>query len=309
MGLAFEQTPSPNVSVMTHEQGASASESPSAAVPSAAAPASDDRYARGLAALRLVTGTEYPTALDSLEEIAPDLARYTIEFGYGDIWTRPGLTPRQRQIATIAALSAMGNAAPQLRFHIDGALNVGCTRREIVETFIHTTVYAGFPAALNALAAAREVFAARPQEEEREDAAGSGSDADASGASADGDRYARGLDALRAVDGPEGVHVVASLDDIAPDLGRYLIEYVFGDVYARTGLDLPTRELASVAMCTALGTAAPQLRVHLRGFLNVGGTREEIVEVLIQMAGYAGFPAALNALTAAKEIFAERDKD
>jgi 4-carboxymuconolactone decarboxylase len=286
---------------MTHAHAASGSAAASETT-AASGSATDDRYARGLAGLRMVTGSEHPTILDSLAEIAPDLARYTIEFGYGDIWTRPGLTPRQRQIATIAALSAMGNAAPQLRFHIGGALNVGCTRREIVETFIHTTVYAGFPAALNALAAAREVFAARPQDEEAAD--------DAPAVEADTrDRYARGLDALRAVDGPEGVQVVASLDDIAPDLGRYIIEYVFGDIYARTGLDLATRELASVAMCTALGTAAPQLRVHLRGFLNVGGTREEIVELLTQLAGYAGFPAALNALTAAKEIFAERDKD
>src|SRR5690242_1280930 len=124
-------------------------------------PGSDDRYARGLAALRLVTGSEHNSVLDPVAEIAPDLARYTVEFGYGDIWSQPGLTPRQRQIGTVAALAALGNAAPQLRFHIAGALNVGCTRREIVETFIHASVYAGFPAALNALSAAREVFAAR----------------------------------------------------------------------------------------------------------------------------------------------------
>ncbi|MFI0940550.1 carboxymuconolactone decarboxylase family protein [Streptomyces sp. NPDC021020] len=258
----------------------------------------DDRYARGLAALRLVTGSEHNAVLDPVAEIAPDLARFTVEFGYGDIWSQPGLTPRQRQIGTVAALAALGNAAPQLRFHIAGALNVGCTRREIVETFIHTTVYAGFPAALNALAAAREVFAARGAEEAEQTAS----------EPEDGrDRYARGLDLLRAVDGPAGPHVVDSLADIAPDLGRYLVEYVFGDVYARTGLDLHTRELASVAMCTALGTAGPQLRVHLRAFLNVGGTREEIVALLTQLAGYAGFPAALNGVAAAREIFAERD--
>jgi 4-carboxymuconolactone decarboxylase len=264
---------------------------------------SDDRYARGMAALAMVTGTEHPAVLDPVAEIAPDLARFTIEFGYGDIWSRPGLTPRQRQIATIAALAALGNAAPQLRFHIGGALNVGCTRREIVETFIHATVYAGFPAALNALSAAREVFAGRPGGDGGQDG---GEDLSRPGQD-DGDRYQRGLEALRAVDGPAGVHVVSSLDDIAPDLGRYLVEYVFGDVYTRAGLDLATRELASVAMCTALGTAGPQLRVHLRAFLNVGGTREEIVELMTQLAGYAGFPAALNGVTAAREIFAEHD--
>lgn len=262
-----------------------------------AAPA--DRYTRGLAALSQVTGTAHPAVLDPVAEIAPALARMTVEFGYGDVWSRPGLTPRQREFATIAALAALGNAAPQLRFHIGGALNVGCTRREIVETFIHTSVYAGFPAALNAIAAAREVFAARPATDEDADAKPDAED-DAA------DRRERGLAALRALDGPTGAHLadsLGSLDDIAPDLGRYLVEYVFGDVYARPGLDLPTRELTTVAMLTALGTAAPQLRGHIRAFLNVGGTREEIVEVITQMAGYAGFPAALNGIAAAREAF------
>ncbi|MFG1808923.1 carboxymuconolactone decarboxylase family protein [Streptomyces sp. NPDC049040] len=268
---------------------------PASATPSASG--TDDRYARGLAALSLVTGTEHPTVLDPVAEIAPDLARFTVEFGYGDVWSQPGLTPRQRQIGTVAALAALGNAAPQLRFHIAGALNVGCTRREIVETVIHTTVYAGFPAALNALTAAREVFAAHPE--------GAG-DPEPESTPAD-ERRARGVALLEQVDGPAGPRIIDSLADLAPDLGRFVVDYVFGDVYARTGLDLVTRELASVAMCTALGTAAPQLRVHIRGFLNVGGTREELVALLTQLAGYAGFPAALNGVAAAREIFAERD--
>src|SRR5690348_17010226 len=100
--------------------------SPSSSGSSAASVAgSGDRYARGLAALSLVTGTDHPAVLDPVAEIAPDLARFTVEFGYGDVWSQPGLTPRQRQIGTVAALAALGNAAPQLRFHIAGALNVG----------------------------------------------------------------------------------------------------------------------------------------------------------------------------------------
>lgn len=275
---------------------------PASATPPASTtqPASgnDDRYARGLAALSLVTGTEHPAVLDQVAEIAPDLARFTVEFGYGDIWSQPGLTPRQRQIGTIAALAALGNAAPQLRFHIAGALNVGCTRREITETFLHASVYAGFPAALNALNAAREVFTDRPGSDTAEAFP-------ATESTPAEDRYARGIALLQEVDGPAGPRIVDSLADVAPDLGRFVVEYVFGDVYARTGLDLPTRELATVAMCTALGTAAPQLRVHIRGFLNVGGTRAEIVALITQLAGYAGFPAALNGIAAAREIFAE----
>ncbi|WP_406509803.1 carboxymuconolactone decarboxylase family protein [Streptomyces sp. NBC_00212] len=257
----------------------------------------DERYERGLAVLRIVGGQENPAVLDSLADIAPDLGRMTVAFGYGDVLSRPGLTLRQRQIATVGALAAMGNAAPQLRFHIDGALNVGVSPAEIVEILIHTAVYAGFPAALNGIGAAREVFEARP------DVAATPVDTEP----LPGDRYERGLAKLAEVDGHAGDQVVASLRDIAPDLTRYIIEFAFGDIYSRSALDLKSRELASVAMCTALGTAAPQLRVHIHGFLNVGGTREEVVEVITQMVGYAGFPAALNGIAAAREVFDERD--
>ncbi|MFF7335727.1 carboxymuconolactone decarboxylase family protein [Streptomyces sp. NPDC008163] len=257
----------------------------------------NDRYERGYAALSEVADGAQDAVIDGLADIAPHMGRYIVEFGFGDIYTRPGLTRRQRQLGTVAALAAMGNAAPQLRFHIGGALNVGCTRQEIVEVLIHVCVYAGFPAALNGLTAAREVFESRPDEP----ALVPVSDAP------DGDRFVRGQQALADIDGHAGQQVIDSLKDIAPDLARYLLEFAFGDVYSRTGLDLPTRELVTVALCTALGTVGPQLRVHLHGLLNVGGTREEAVEIITQMAGYAGFPAALNGLTAAREVFAARD--
>jgi len=121
------------------------------------------------------------------------------------------------------------------------------------------------------------------------------------------DRYRRGWEKLREIDGEAGERVVESLQDIAPDFARYLIEFPFGDVYSRPGLDLKSREIAVVAALTALGNAAPQLKVHIHGALNVGCTRQEVVEIVMQMAVYAGFPAALNGLSAAKETFKERD--
>lgn len=120
-------------------------------------------------------------------------------------------------------------------------------------------------------------------------------------------RYERGLAKLREIDGEAGERVVQSLADIAPDFARYLIEFPFGDVYSRPGLDLKSREIAVVAALTALGNAAPQLKVHIQGALNVGVTRAEVVETIMQMAVYAGFPAALNGLFAAKEVFAQGD--
>ena len=118
------------------------------------------------------------------------------------------------------------------------------------------------------------------------------------------ERYERGWAKLKEVDGQAGENVVESLKDIAPDFARLVIEFPFGDIYTRPGLDLRTRELAVVAALTALGNATPQLKVHIHAALNVGCSRQEIVEVIMQMAVYAGFPAALNGLFAAKEVFA-----
>jgi 4-carboxymuconolactone decarboxylase len=122
------------------------------------------------------------------------------------------------------------------------------------------------------------------------------------------DRFERGRRALAEIDGAGGERVVAALADIAPDFARYLIEFPFGDIYSRPGLDLRAREIATIAALTALGNAAPQLEVHIKAGLNVGLSEAEIVEIIMQMAVYAGFPAALNGLFAAKRIFAECDR-
>jgi 4-carboxymuconolactone decarboxylase len=119
------------------------------------------------------------------------------------------------------------------------------------------------------------------------------------------ERFERGLRALADIDGQAGQKVIDSLADIAPEFGRYLIEFPFGDIYSRQGLDLRSREVATIAALTALGNAAPQLKVHIEAGLNVGLSRDEIVEIIMQMAVYAGFPAALNGLFAAKEVFGQ----
>ncbi|NEW91541.1 carboxymuconolactone decarboxylase family protein [Rhodopseudomonas sp. BR0M22] len=120
------------------------------------------------------------------------------------------------------------------------------------------------------------------------------------------ERFERGLRALSTIDGEAGHKVVDSLADIAPDFARYLIEFPFGDIYSRPGLDLRAREIATIAALTAMGNATPQLKVHIQAGLNVGLSRDEISEIIMQMAVYAGFPAALNGLFAAKEVFAAR---
>ncbi|MFP8845026.1 carboxymuconolactone decarboxylase family protein [Shewanella baltica] len=120
-------------------------------------------------------------------------------------------------------------------------------------------------------------------------------------------RYVQGLAKLTEIDGEAGDKVINSLANICPDLGKYIIEYPFGDIYQREGLDLKTRELVTVAALTALGHCQPQLNVHINGALNVGCAPQEIVEVILQMSVYAGFPAALNGMFVAKAVFAERE--
>ncbi|MGN6827002.1 carboxymuconolactone decarboxylase family protein [Paucibacter sp. M5-1] len=118
-------------------------------------------------------------------------------------------------------------------------------------------------------------------------------------------RYERGASMLAAVDGPAGLAVVEGLAQSFPDFARYLLEFPFGDIYARKGLGLREREIATLAALCALGHALPQLRVHVHAALHVGCSPSEIVEVVMQMAVYAGFPAALNGLAVVREVFAE----
>lgn len=254
---------------------------------------SSQRYERGVEVLKQVGGPDYDAPLKALEHIAPGLTRFAVEFAYGDVMSRPALDLKTRQMATVATLTAMANAGPQLRYHINGALNVGWGPRAIIEGILLSCVYAGFPAALNGVLAAKEIFELR----------GVPPDVSTSEVSEAHDRYELGLRTLREVSGGSGANVVKSLEQIAPALGRFIIEFSYGDVISRPGLDYRTKELATVALLTAMGTAQPQLKVHIRAALNVGASREEIVEVIQQMALYAGFPAALNGITAARDVF------
>lgn len=261
--------------------------------------AMNERYARGWKALTALAPEKAQAVQDALADIAPDMGRFVVEFGYGDIFTRPGLDPAARQVATIAALTALGNAAPQLRFHIEAGLGAGLSPNQIVDTIYVTTVFAGFPAGLNALSAAREIFTAKGITVARQPAHAPG----------DTDRRARGLACLETSSQNAGQRVLDSLADIAPDMADFLLDFSYGDVISRTILPPAQKEIAMVAAATARGTMAPQLKVHAKAALAVGLSREQLVEVMIQMAAYAGFPAALNGLTALREAFAEVEKN
>ena len=121
------------------------------------------------------------------------------------------------------------------------------------------------------------------------------------------ERYRRGVDLVGRLGPVKGI--VSSLDDIAPDLGRLSVEFSVADILARPGLDLRTRMLCTIAALTALGTAAPEMKAQIGGALRVGCTEEEIIEAIMQMCVWAGFPAAINGVSAAREAFALHDDD
>jgi 4-carboxymuconolactone decarboxylase len=255
----------------------------------------NERYKKGWAALSALAPQKAQAVQDALADIAPDMGRFIVEFGYGDLFTRPGLDQASRQTATIAALTALGNAAPQLRFHIEAGLATGLTPEAVVDIIYVTTVFAGFPAGLNALSAARDVFAEKGIKVSPPNAHAPG----------DTDRRKRGLAAVAVTSQKAGQHVLDALADIAPDMADFILDFSYGDVISRNVLTPGQKEIAMIAAATARGTMEPQLKVHIKAARAVGLTREQIVEVLIQMAGYAGFPASINALTAARVAFAE----
>lgn len=253
------------------------------------------RYARGWEALREASGDRGASVIESLKDIAPDLGRFVVEFAYGDIFTRKGLDLRERELATVAALTALGGSAPQLNFHIDAALHVGVRPTEIIEALIHIVPFMGFPRAINAVTVARTVFKDR------------GVTFEPPVMNDSRDRYQRGAEKLVEIDGEHGLEVIESLKDIAPDLGRFVVEFTFGDVYHRPWLTAKKRQIVTVAALTAFGDTAPQLRVHIGAMLNVGWSPAQVVETLIQVVPYAGFPRTLNAITVARAVFEERN--
>ncbi len=112
------------------------------------------------------------------------------------------------------------------------------------------------------------------------------------------DKTRLGRSLMDALEPNTAERVTAKLSELDPDLPRLITDYAFADVIGRPGLDLKTREMLTVAALTAMGNAPSQLEFHMRGAMNVGVSRQELLEIVIQMAVYAGVPACMNGLTA-----------
>lgn len=119
-------------------------------------------------------------------------------------------------------------------------------------------------------------------------------------------RFIQGMEQLKAIDGKGGENVIKSLEDIAPDLGKFIVAFAFGDIYTREGLTTEEREMITLSSLLTAGGCEPQLEVHINGALNVGISPEKVIETFLQCIPYTGFPKVLNAVFTVKKVFAER---
>lgn len=253
----------------------------------------ENRYVTGLKKLKEIDGKAGETVAENLKDIAPDLVKYIIEFSFGDIYSRKGTNLQQKEIAAVAALTAMGNASPQLKVHTHAALNVGCLPEELVEVMIQMVGYSGFPSAINGINILKEVLnedhlKIKPAEEDEKE-----------------DRFSYGVEWLSRLDENQVEVLKDNFKDTAPDLVKFIVAFGYGDVFSRKNLDPKMRQIATIAALTAIGTAQPQLAFHIKGGLNVGLTKEEIIETIMLMTVYSGFPSAINGINTAKEVFKE----
>jgi 4-carboxymuconolactone decarboxylase len=122
-------------------------------------------------------------------------------------------------------------------------------------------------------------------------------------------KYDVGFNKFKNIYGELGIRVLQNVKQISPDMVKYIVEFAFGEIYSREGLDIKSREIVSISSLLTLGNAVPQLKSHIHGALNIECSRGEILEIVIQILLYSGCPTALNGLQTVKEVFVERDNN
>ena len=224
------------------------------------------------------------------------LGSFAIDYVFGDIWSRPQLSRRDRSLLVLSALTCIG-AEPELALHVEGALNHGLTREEIDEIMLQVSAYAGYPRALAGQRVVDAVFrridgverlAPRPPAQYRDD----------------DERRASGVDTyLKMQDGPMDVDV---MEGRVPRVGRYTLDYLYGEIWSRPQLALRDRSLVVLAVLVTMGRVG-ELKLHVPGGLRNGLTRDEIMETILHLTIYAGWPPCRDASIVTDEIFQSLD--
>jgi 4-carboxymuconolactone decarboxylase len=231
-----------------------------------------------------------PSTLPPVKEIqmvAPALEHYTQDLLLGDVWKRPGLSPRDRSIVTIAVLVAKNQPA-ELPFYLNRALDNGVKPGEIAEIITHLAFYSGWPNAMAAVNAAKPVFAERHVKADQLPQA-----------------KVELLPLDKDAENKRAMTVEENFGKVAPGVVQYTTDALFRDLWLRPGLAPRDRSMVTVSALVASGQTA-QITYHLNRAMDNGLSQEQSGEMLTQMAFYAGWPNVFSAMPVFKEVFAKR---
>ncbi len=220
----------------------------------------------------------------------PEMMAILQKYIFGEVFTVGNLDIRTREMLTVTSL-AVQQTMPQLKAHINAALNIGVTPIELRESIYQLAPFIGFPKTLNALGVLNEVFKER----------GIKTPLESTATVKENERYQKGFEIQNPLYGDEIKESMNSLpDDMGADVARFLTEVCFGDFYTRKGLDIKTRELLFIAALVTTGNTET-LKSHIKGNLKAGNSKETIVSAIIQCLPYVGFPDTLAALRVLNE--------
>lgn len=235
-------------------------------------------------------GIDTEAAAAGMEDRLGALGSFVVDFALGDVWTRPGLSRRDRSLIVVSILSTL-NQLNQLHSHVQGAINHGLSRTEVEEVMVQLAGYAGFPRAIDAMTTARAAIAAMSDDEALE-ASPPAERKDDEQRSADAREVMGRLMANQPPGGP-GV----DMGSFTGSAGRF----AFGELWARDQL---SRRDRSLVVCATLVTQdkPTELRFHLQGALNHGATLDELEELMITVIAYVGFPTAVEGFRTLREV-------
>jgi 4-carboxymuconolactone decarboxylase len=227
--------------------------------------------------------------LNDIRMVAPALEKYTQDRLLGEIWKRPGLAPRDRSIVTLSALIAR-NQTIDMPYYVDLALDNGVKPREISEIITHLAFYSGWPNAMSAVAAAKDVFAVRKIGTDQLPPASP-----------------QLLPLDEAAEAQRASRVGEQFGKVAPGVVRYTTDVLFRDLWLRPDLAPRDRSLVTVSALIASGQVQ-QIPYHLNRAMDNGLTQAQAAEALTHLAFYAGWPNVFSALPVAKDVFEKRPK-
>lgn len=224
----------------------------------------------------------------------PEMMAILQKYIFGEVFTVGDLDIKTRELLTVTSL-AVQQTLPQLKAHINGALNAGATPIELREAIYQLAPFIGFPKSLNALGVLNDVFKERGIETPLKSTA----------TVKEEERYQKGFEIQNPLYGDEIKQAMEGLpDDMGAEVARFLTEVCFGDFYTREGLDIKTRELLFIAALVTTGNTTT-LKSHIKGNLRAGNSKETVTAAIIQCLPYVGFPNTLAALKTLKEVLVE----